>query len=238
MKSFSVFCCLLISPALFWTTGCGDSAEDVTVYEIPKDPPAPATMPQEPIKRRVIMPNAQPPAATASPNAPERPASAASDSGAMQPMPGMVESAQAVGAPTWEVPEGWQAVDPGSMRKGSFQIPGEPAPAELAVTVFPGDVGGLLANVNRWRSQVGLPPINPPQLAETVEAIEVDGNESQLVLLKGDNGGVLGAIVPDADQTWFFKMSGPVSVLEGEQERFRAFLATVELPQNSAESAY
>jgi hypothetical protein len=36
---------------------------------------------------------------------------------------------------------------------------------EVAISHFPGDVGGDLANVNRWRQQVALPPIDEAGLA-------------------------------------------------------------------------
>jgi hypothetical protein len=39
------------------------------------------------------------------------------------------------------------------MRKGSWSIGPADAAADLAVTVFPGDVGGRVANFNRWRQQ-------------------------------------------------------------------------------------
>jgi hypothetical protein len=31
--------------------------------------------------------------------------------------------------------------------------------AEVTVSAFPGDTGGLLANLNRWRGQIGLEPV-------------------------------------------------------------------------------
>ena len=38
---------------------------------------------------------------------------------------------------------------------------------------------------------------------------------------------VLGAIVPVGDSTWFFKLTGPVGLLEREQATFTAFLLTI-----------
>jgi hypothetical protein len=65
----------------------------------------------------------------------------------------------AAGAPQWEVPAGWQQQPPGSMVIGRFALGAQDAKAEVTVSSFPGDTGGLVANVNRWRGQVGLEPV-------------------------------------------------------------------------------
>jgi hypothetical protein len=58
----------------------------------------------------------------------------------------------------WQAPAGWQERPGNGMRRASFQIAGaDGAQADMAVTVFPGDVGGDLANVNRWRPDQASP---------------------------------------------------------------------------------
>ena len=56
-------------------------------------------------------------------------------------------------APEWTKPPGWAELPPTSMRLGNFTAGG--GQAEITVMTFPGNVGGLLANVNRWRGQAG-----------------------------------------------------------------------------------
>ena len=53
---------------------------------------------------------------------------------------------------------------PAPMRVVGFRVGGDPG-AECTLAVFAGDAGGLLANVNRWRSQMGLEPIDEAALA-------------------------------------------------------------------------
>src|SRR5688572_3030443 len=61
---------------------------------------------------------------------------------------------------SWELPEGWKLDDkPAPMRFATILIPAEPKPLQLTVSKFPGDVGGTLANINRWRGQIALPPV-------------------------------------------------------------------------------
>ena len=61
---------------------------------------------------------------------------------------------------SWTAPAHWKPKAGSAMRKGSYAISGAGgAEADLAITAFPGDVGGDLANINRWRGQISLPPI-------------------------------------------------------------------------------
>ena len=87
-----------------------------------------------------------------------------------------------------------------------------------------GDVGGLLANVNRWRDQIGLSPIGPDGLQRDTRPIQVDGLEAQWVTLIGANQAILGAIVPRGDHTYFFKMKGAPELIATERATMLAFL--------------
>lgn len=135
----------------------------------------------------------------------------------------------------WTAPAGWTAGPERPMRKGTLLIPGEgPAGgAELAITAFPGDVGGNLANVNRWRQQLGLPPIGAAQLGAALQHIDVGPLHIDVVELVGPATPpatpqrVLGAIVPFSGATWFFKLTGPDALVAREREQFLAFVRTI-----------
>src|SRR3954468_24443237 len=59
----------------------------------------------------------------------------------------------------WTAPAHWTVKPATAMRKGSYAIKGDGGEADLSITAFPGETGGLLANLNRWRGQVSLPPL-------------------------------------------------------------------------------
>jgi hypothetical protein len=65
--------------------------------------------------------------------------------------------------PVWDLPQGWQRMPGSGMRFASLQLGPPDKPLEL--TVIPLSTGGesideyLLANVNRWRGQLGRPSI-------------------------------------------------------------------------------
>ncbi len=133
----------------------------------------------------------------------------------------------------WTAPEGWQAGPERPMRKATLLVPGAEGAAggELAVTAFPGDVGGNLANVNRWRQQLGLPPIGEAELGAALQHIDVGSLHVDVVELAGPGGAsaqrVLGAIVPYAGATWFFKLTGPDALVARERERFLGFVRSI-----------
>lgn len=136
---------------------------------------------------------------------------------------------------TWHAPDHWKAKATGAMRKGSFTVPGDNgADADLSITAFPGDVGGLLANVNRWRGQIDLPPIAETDLAGAITHVEQNGLVFVIVDFANPNASksqrILGALVPYNGATWFFKLMGPDATVGHEKPAFLAFLKTVQPP--------
>ena len=47
------------------------------------------------------------------------------------------------------------------------------------------DVGGLLANVNRWRDQLGLPRLLAPALASETQSLDLSEGKATLVDFSG-----------------------------------------------------
>ncbi len=130
----------------------------------------------------------------------------------------------------WTAPSGWTAKPASAMRKGSYALAGAGGDAgDLSITAFPGDVGGLLANVNRWRGQVQLPPLGDAELAGAVTSPSQGGLQLTLVDAASPDGSkrILGAIVPLGDSTWFFKLTGTDALVASSKPAFVAFLRTV-----------
>ncbi|HEY1848931.1 MAG TPA: hypothetical protein VGG37_06980 [Opitutaceae bacterium] len=133
----------------------------------------------------------------------------------------------------WQAPADWQPRPASAMRKATFIIPGAAGESELSVTAFPGDVGGELANVNRWRGQAGLPALQPGGLDASVDRVEANGLRFTVVELEAPGSAtksILGAIVPVSGSTWFFKLTGPAAALRAAKPAFIGFLRTVREP--------
>jgi len=129
----------------------------------------------------------------------------------------------------WQAPADWQNKPGNAMRKGSYAVGG----AEVAITAFPGDVGGVLANVNRWRGQVGLDPLDDAGLAKATQSLDSNG----LKFVVADAGPaspggqrILAALLPWQGSTWFFKLAGPDEAVAQAKPAFLSFLKTVKAP--------
>ena len=124
----------------------------------------------------------------------------------------------------WKVPDGWQALPPGNMQVGKFAVPEKDgAKAEVFVSIFPSDTGGTLANVNRWRQQLGLPAVDDAGLANVVAPLDPATPDAVLIDLKSDPRALLGAIVPRDGRWWFYKMLGDAPAVAAARDSFMAF---------------
>jgi hypothetical protein len=138
---------------------------------------------------------------------------------------------------TWTAPANWKVGAEAPMRKATYLIPGDGGTAgELSIAAFPNDVGGELANINRWRGQMQLPPIAESALADTVARSEHDGLKFGFVEFEGNGSPksrLLGAWVPFGGGTWFFKLTGPDALIAKEKPAFLAFLNSVKPPASA-----
>ncbi len=140
----------------------------------------------------------------------------------------------------WEVPTGWSELPPGQMQVGQFSIADGAAKAKVTIIPLPGQAGGDLDNVNRWRGQVGLPPINAEELAKTVEKVEIAGLEGKLVDLAGadtDKPRMLAAFLYRDNMAWFFKMLGDNALVAKQKPVFVGFLKKLTFPAGSPAQA-
>jgi hypothetical protein len=163
------------------------------------------------------------------PKEPDAPAPAAQN----QATPGMsMMGADAPPVPVnaapihWATPPAWKEMPPTSIRLGNFVVPGPgDKKAEVTITSFPGDVGGTLANVNRWRHEVGLGDVTENDVAS--EKIVVDANEGKLYEMAGASERTVVAMIPRDGASWFFKMRGDADVVAGARPAFLEFLKSV-----------
>lgn len=195
--------CLLSLAAitLLGLTSCRDSK--ITTYRVPKEK---------------------------TPAMPAAPAAAANAPGATMANTA-VTTANGPGL-TWSAPAHWTAKAASAMRKGSYAITADSGEtADLSITAFPGDVGGDLANVNRWRGQIQLPPLAAAELSSATAHLDVNGLHLTTVDFTGGPTAkpqrVIGAIIPVGNATWFFKLSGPAALVGREQAAFATFLQTI-----------
>lgn len=93
------------------------------------------------------------------------------------------------------------------MRVATYMAPAATGKVEVAVTRFPGRVGGELANINRWRGQMGVPTIDATGLEAAIKRFSAAGFEGYETRIESAKGVMLAAGVYEAasDQTWFIR---------------------------------
>jgi hypothetical protein len=112
-----------------------------------------------------------------------------------------------------------------------FEASGEGGKAEITVSMFPGDVGGTVANVNRWRGQVGLAPMDETAVNQALTPLEVEGGSAMIVEMLNDQAGsgkrLVGVIWPRGTHTWFYKMVGDDALVAREKAALIRFVQSV-----------
>jgi hypothetical protein len=129
----------------------------------------------------------------------------------------------------WKTPDGWKEAPASAMRYASFTALGpNNQTADISVVTFPGEGGSDADNVNRWRGQIGLPPLESGAVAAAVTSLNApNGTFSTMDITNADKR-MLAAWTRRGGQSWFFKIVGPGGVVEQEKSRFVEFVRSVE----------
>lgn len=205
----------LVAASLVLLLAAGCRSEEVTSYRISKVPPAGAAGASgEPLgtSHRAAAPPAGAP-------------SVAPGMAGDVPMPPRPSGAEAL---KWKLPAGWGESFPGGMRYASFKVPGA-GKVDGSVVTLPGDAGGGLANVNRWRGQIGLPPTDAAGLAAgrtavkakvgTVDVYDFQNGEKKSRLIAG--------IIMVDGSAWFIKLTGDAEPVTAARPAFLELLGSL-----------
>lgn len=153
-----------------------------------------------------------------------------------KPAPKTITPTRESSLPNWSVPDSWTTLPPSSMVPAKFQVTNDEGEATISISTFPGDVGGLVPNVSRWRRQVGLPEIPEAEYGKTVSTYEVDGNTATLVDLSEEKENQKESLIAVWDlrgsgsnqKSWFYKIQGEFSVVNEAKKDFFGFIDSVE----------
>lgn len=127
----------------------------------------------------------------------------------------------------WDVPAGWTAKAASSMRIGSLTTPDG---GEASIIALAGEAGGVTANVNRWRGQVGLGTADEAAIKKSAQKGSSGLGEYQWFKIINDQAAdkaMLVAIVPAGDQTLFVKLMGGKDLLQKNETKFLALCKSI-----------
>jgi hypothetical protein len=135
----------------------------------------------------------------------------------------------------WTVPPGWQSLPPSQFLLAQYLVQDGDARAEVNVSA--GEGGGLLANLNRWRGQLGLPPTaQEDDFSKMVNSLVVPGGQGELVDMTGTSSKtgqpsrLIGVVLPQAGQTWFYKLMGDPKLVAAQKDAFIKFIQSARYP--------
>ncbi len=160
------------------------------------------------------------------PKAETRVVRAAPDRAIGEGMPLPKSVGQAARGLAWTLPPGWQEVPGNGMRLATFAPPGN-LKTEATVVALPGDSGGELANVNRWRGQIALPPTDEAGMAASRTTLATKAGPAAIYDFTSTGEvrtRLIAAVVKTGDTTWFFKLMGDATATETARTGFLAII--------------
>ncbi|RAP31651.1 hypothetical protein DID78_00690 [Candidatus Marinamargulisbacteria bacterium SCGC AG-343-D04] len=139
---------------------------------------------------------------------------------------------------SWTIPDHWQKKELTSFRKASFTIPGPSTDlsADFSITSFPGSAGNLLSNINRWRHQLELEPLDYQTMNSSLSTISHSHLDIQFIELKSEKSllnnshfkSTFVAFFIFNDETYFFKLTGESLLLDKEKMLFKNILESLQ----------
>lgn len=134
----------------------------------------------------------------------------------------------------WTLPENWTFEAGSGMRFGTFKFTHDNTPIECTLVKLGGTAGGLAANINRWRGQIGLAPASEEDITKSLETVQGklgDIKISKLVNPDQPDSAILASILSTSNATIFLKITTKSSYLDSLKDDFSKFSASVHLTE-------
>ena len=155
--------------------------------------------------------------------------------GAGQAPPGMQGDVPPPPAPehglAWTLPKGWKEERSGGMRYASLKAPVQ-GKADGSVVVLPGPAGGELSNVNRWRGQIGLGPIDDAALTAARKTLATKAGRVSVFDFTSEGhqrSRLVAGLLEAGGSTWFVKLTGDEAAVSAARPDFMKLLESLRL---------
>jgi hypothetical protein len=134
----------------------------------------------------------------------------------------------------YEAPKEWRERPPVQFSMAAWEV----GQGDKAATITISEIGGgLVANVNRWRGQLGLPQLDEAALLRETRDVPVGNRTGKMVELvnpnaKGDYAAIIGVIAPGERQDLIVLIRGPhAETVLAQRANLEAFLRTVKFAE-------
>jgi hypothetical protein len=129
----------------------------------------------------------------------------------------------------WTLPKGWTESAGGQMRYATLKPP-VAGKIDASVVVLPGPAGGELANVNRWRGQIGLPPLDEAALAKARKVVKTKAGPLKVYDFTSEGATrsrLVAGLAEAKGDTWFVKITGDADAVGAAREDFMKLLGSL-----------
>ena len=132
---------------------------------------------------------------------------------------------------TFVLPQGWTAessAQSSPFRVAAFNVVLGADTAEAVVTHVAKDSGTMLENINRWRGQVDLDPLDDAAKMPSAK-MTVHGSDAIIWDFNNTAAGhrMLVGMITHGGEWWFFKLTGSTALVAGEQSNFNSFVSSI-----------
>jgi len=129
----------------------------------------------------------------------------------------------------WTLPKGWADGAGGAMRFATLKPP-VAGKIDASVVVLPGPAGGELANVNRWRGQIGLPALDEAGLARARKVVRTKAGPLKVYDFTSEGtprSRLVAGLTEASGDTWFVKMTGDADAVSAARADFMQLLGSL-----------
>ncbi len=113
------------------------------------------------------------------------------------------------------------------MRAASYEVPLDGETGDFSLVRLGGGAGGVVANLNRWRGQIGLRPVSAEEVSNFAHTRSTAQGQLYflVILVNPENPGsaILAAIFELSDYVIFAKLTASQVGLEKAHPSFEAF---------------
>ncbi len=132
----------------------------------------------------------------------------------------------------WTLPAGWKEAQGGSQMRYATLTPPVQGKLDVSVIRLPGPAGGELANVNRWRNQIGLAPIGEADLAPARKVVKTAAGDLAVYDFTSEGAKktrTVAGLASIQGETWFVKMTGDAEAVASAAPAFLDLLGSLRL---------
>jgi hypothetical protein len=150
----------------------------------------------------------------------------------MADVAGVPAPASTEGGLRWTLPAGWKEAQGGGQMRYATLTPPVQGKVDVSIIRLPGPAGGELANVNRWRNQIGLAPLAEADLGSARRLVKTAAGDVAVYDFTSDAARktrTVAGLASIQGETWFVKMTGDAETVASARPAFLQIIGSLRL---------